>query len=81
LAGPVVACAAVLPLTCLSTRLLGALDDSKRLSAEVREAIAVKLRIWARQRLADRPLHHPAGPLCAPSRQHLLALCPSLHTC
>jgi ribonuclease HII len=50
LAGPVVACAAILPLTGLSTRLLGALDDSKRLSAEVREALAEKLRvkaIWA----------------------------------
>ena len=50
LAGPVVACAAILPLAGLSTRLLGALDDSKRLSAEVREAIAIKLRvkaIWA----------------------------------
>jgi len=50
LAGPVVACAAILPLGGLSTRLLGALDDSKRLSPEVREEIAVKLRvkaIWA----------------------------------
>lgn len=50
LAGPVVACAAILPLGGLSTRLLGALDDSKRLSAEVREEIAIKLRvkaIWA----------------------------------
>ena len=50
LAGPVVACAAILPLAGLSTRLLGALDDSKRLSAEVREAIAIRLRvkaIWA----------------------------------
>jgi ribonuclease HII len=50
LAGPVVACAAILPLAGLSTRLLGALDDSKRLTAEVREAVAVKLRvkaIWA----------------------------------
>jgi ribonuclease HII len=50
LAGPVVACAAILPLSGLSTRLLGALDDSKRLSAEVREAVAIKLRvkaIWA----------------------------------
>ena len=50
LAGPVVACAAILPLAGISTRLLGALDDSKRLSAEVREAVATKLRvkaIWA----------------------------------
>jgi ribonuclease HII len=50
LAGPVVACAAILPLEGLSTRLLGALDDSKRLSPEVREEIAIKLRvkaIWA----------------------------------
>ena len=50
LAGPVVACAAILPLGGLSTRLLGALDDSKRLSAEAREAVAIKLRvkaIWA----------------------------------
>ena len=50
LAGPVVACAAILPLAGLSTRLLGALDDSKRLSAAVREAVAIKLRvkaIWA----------------------------------
>ena len=50
LAGRVVACAAILPLTGLSTRLLGALDDSKRLSAAVREAVAIKLRvkaIWA----------------------------------
>lgn len=50
LAGPVVACAAILPLEGISTRLLGALDDSKRLSAEVREAVAIKLRvkaIWA----------------------------------
>jgi len=50
LAGPVVACAAILPLEGLSTRLLGALDDSKRLTAEVREAVAIKLRakaIWA----------------------------------
>ena len=47
LAGPVVACAAILPLGGLSTRLLGALDDSKRLSAEVREAIAIKLRVKA----------------------------------
>jgi hypothetical protein len=38
LAGPVVACAAILPLTGFSTRLLGALDGSKRLTAEVREA-------------------------------------------
>jgi ribonuclease HII len=44
LAGPVVACAAILPLEGLSTRLLGALDDSKRLTAEVREAVAIKLR-------------------------------------
>jgi ribonuclease HII len=36
LAGPAVACAAILPLNGLSTRLLGALDDSKRLSPEVR---------------------------------------------
>jgi ribonuclease HII len=50
LAGPVVACAAILPLEGISTRLLGALDDSKRLTPEVREAIAIKLRvkaIWA----------------------------------
>ena len=50
LAGPVVACAAILPLAGLSTRLLGALDDSKRLTAEVREAVAIRLRvkaIWA----------------------------------
>jgi ribonuclease HII len=50
LAGPVFACAAILPLDGISTRLLGALDDSKRLSPEVREEIAVKLRvkaIWA----------------------------------
>ena len=47
LAGPVVACAAILPLTGLSTRLLGALDDSKRLTAEVREAVAIKLRAKA----------------------------------
>jgi ribonuclease HII len=50
LAGPVVACAAILPLDGISTRLLGALDDSKRLSAEVRETVAAKLRvkaIWA----------------------------------
>ena len=47
LVGPVVACAAILPLAGLSTRLLGALDDSKRLSAEVREEIAVKLRVKA----------------------------------
>src|SRR5262249_23574937 len=47
LAGPVVACAAILPLTGISTRLLGALDDSKRLTAEVREAVAEKLRVKA----------------------------------
>ncbi|MEZ5832069.1 MAG: ribonuclease HII [Dongiaceae bacterium] len=50
LAGPVVACAAILPLTGISTRLLGALDDSKRLNAEVRERVAQQLRvkaIWA----------------------------------
>ena len=50
LAGPVVACAAILPLAGISTQLLGALDDSKRLSAAVREAVATKLRvkgIWA----------------------------------
>lgn len=47
LAGPVVACAAILPLDGVSTRLLGALDDSKRLSAEVREAVALKLRAKA----------------------------------
>ncbi len=50
LAGPVVACAAILPLDGISTRLLGALDDSKRLSAEVRETVAARLRvkaIWA----------------------------------
>jgi ribonuclease HII len=47
LAGPVVACAAILPLAGISTRLLGALDDSKRLSAEVREAVAIKLRAKA----------------------------------
>ena len=49
LAGPVVACAAILPVEGISTRLLGALDDSKRLSAEVREEVAVKLRpkiVW-----------------------------------
>ena len=41
---------AILPLDGISTRLLGALDDSKRLSAEVRETVAAKLRvkaIWA----------------------------------
>lgn len=47
LAGPVVACAAILPLDGVSTRLLGALDDSKRLSAEVREAVAAKLHAKA----------------------------------
>jgi ribonuclease HII len=50
LAGPVVACAAILPLSGLATQLLGALDDSKRLTPEVREEVAVKLRvkaIWA----------------------------------
>jgi len=47
LAGPVVACAAILPLEGVSTRLLGALDDSKRLSADVREAVALKLRVKA----------------------------------
>ena len=47
LAGPVVACAAILPLSNISTRLLGALDDSKRLTAEVREAVAEKLRVKA----------------------------------
>jgi ribonuclease HII len=47
LAGPVVACAAILPLAGLSTRLLGALEDSKRLTAEVREAVAIKLRVKA----------------------------------
>jgi ribonuclease HII len=47
LAGPVVACAAILPLEGVSTRLLGALDDSKRLSAEMREAVATKLRAKA----------------------------------
>ena len=47
LAGPVVACAAILPLSNISTRLLGALDDSKRLTAEVREALAEKLRVKA----------------------------------
>ena len=47
LAGPVVACAAILPLAGISTRLLGALDDSKRLTAEVREAVATKLRVKA----------------------------------
>jgi ribonuclease HII len=47
LAGPVVACAAILPLAGISTRLLGALDDSKRLTAEVREAVAIKLRAKA----------------------------------
>jgi ribonuclease HII len=47
LAGPVVACAAILPLAGISTRLLGALDDSKRLTAEVREAVAQKLRVKA----------------------------------
>jgi len=50
LAGPVVACAAILPFEGISTRLLGALEDSKRLTAEVREAVAIKLRvkaIWA----------------------------------
>jgi ribonuclease HII len=50
LAGPVVACAAILPLSGLATQLLGALDDSKRLTGEVREEVAVKLRvkaIWA----------------------------------
>ena len=53
LAGPVVACAAILPLDGLSTRLLGALDDSKRLSAEVREAVALKLRAKAIYALAE----------------------------
>jgi ribonuclease HII len=47
LAGPVVACAAILPLEGISTRLLGALDDSKRLTAAVREALAIKLRVKA----------------------------------
>ena len=47
LAGPVVACAAILPLSGISTRLLGALEDSKRLSAEVREEVAIKLRVKA----------------------------------
>ena len=44
LAGPVVACAAILPLSGVSTRLLGALEDSKRLSAETRAALAAQLR-------------------------------------
>jgi ribonuclease HII len=47
LAGPVVAYAAILPLEGVSTRLLGALDDSKRLSPEVREEVAAKLRVKA----------------------------------
>jgi len=47
LAGPVVACAAILPLAGISTRLLGALEDSKRLTAEVREAVATRLRAKA----------------------------------
>ncbi|HET6158659.1 MAG TPA: ribonuclease HII [Dongiaceae bacterium] len=47
LAGPVFACAAILPLEGLSTRLLGVLDDSKRLTPEVREAVAIKLRVKA----------------------------------
>jgi len=53
LAGPVVACAAILPLAGISTRLLGALDDSKRLSAEVREAVALKLRVKAIHALGE----------------------------
>ena len=84
LAGPVVACAAILPLTGLSTRLLGALDDSKRLSSEVRETIAAKLRVKAfRGRPASMrsPASRSRAPVCAPSRQHLLALCPPHHTC
>lgn len=47
LAGPVVACAAILPLSGVSARLLGALDDSKRLSAAAREAVAARLRTKA----------------------------------
>jgi len=50
LAGPVVACAAILPLKGVSTRLLGAIDDSKRLSPETREAVAEWLQakaVWA----------------------------------
>ena len=53
LAGPVFACAAILPLEGVSTRLLGALDDSKRLSAEVREAVALKLRVKAIYAIAE----------------------------
>lgn len=53
LAGPVVACAAILPLEGVSTRLLGALEDSKRLSAEVREAVAAKLRVKAIYAIAE----------------------------
>src|SRR5688500_19769631 len=53
LAGPVVACAAILPLKGISTRLLGALDDSKRLSPETREAVAIKLRVKATWALGE----------------------------
>ncbi len=53
LAGPVLACAAILPPDGLSTRLLGALEDSKRLSAEVRETLALKLRAKAIYAIAE----------------------------
>jgi ribonuclease HII len=53
LAGPVVACATILPLAGISTWLLGALDDSKRLSAETREEVAAKLRVKAVYAVAE----------------------------
>jgi len=37
----------IVPLDGVFTRLLGALDDSKRLSAEMREAVAARLRVKA----------------------------------
>jgi hypothetical protein len=60
-----------LPLAGLSTRLLGALDDSKRLSAEVREAIAVKLRVKALWALGETSVE---GALTAtgPAKRSLL---------
>jgi ribonuclease HII len=72
LAGPVVACAAILPLAGLLTRLLGAFDDSKRLSAEVREEIAVKLRaIWALGEASVEEIDRFSWALVVPSHSQL----------
>lgn len=54
LAGPVVACAAILPgLTVADNKSLQLLDDSKKISAAVREELAIALKAGCRYAVAE----------------------------